>query len=77
MIEERLNILNITTLDTRKVRGELIEVFTICKGFDIIEPSLFFTLSTAPTRGHTLELVKPRCHLDIRKLSFAHSTRVI
>ena len=22
--------------------------------------------------GHTLKLVKPRCHLDIRKFSFAH-----
>ena len=32
----------------------------------------FFTFSTAPTRGHTLKLVKPRCHLDIRKFSFAH-----
>ena len=70
--EERLNISNITTLETCRLRGDIIEVSKICKGFDITEPSLFFTCSTAPTRGHTLKLVKPRCHLDIRKCSLAH-----
>ena len=72
--EERLNNLHLTTLETRRLRGDLIEVFKICKGLDFVEPSLFFTFSTAPTidLGHTLKLVKPRCHLDIRKFSFAH-----
>ena len=32
---------------------------------------------TAPTRGHALKLVKPRCHLDIRKFSFAHRVVVM
>ena len=72
LYEERLNIVNITTLETHRLRGDLIEVFKICKGFDIIEPSLIFTFSTAPAGGHTLKLVKPRCHLDIRKFLFAH-----
>ena len=40
--EERLNIFNITTLETRRLRGDIIEVFKKCKGFDITEPSLFF-----------------------------------
>ena len=70
--KERLNIFNITTLETRRLRGDLIEVFKICKGFDIIDFNLFFTFSTAPSRGHTLKLVKRICHLDIRKFSFAH-----
>ena len=70
--EERLNIFNITTFETRRLRGDLIEVLKICKGFDVIEASLFCTFSTAPTRGYTLKLVKPICHLDIRKFSFAH-----
>jgi len=33
---------------------------------------LFFELKTGPTRGHSLKLVKPRSHLDVRKYSFAH-----
>ena len=24
------------------------------------------------TKGHSLKLINPRCHLDIRKCSFAH-----
>jgi len=31
-----------------------------------------FRLNTAPTRGRALKLIKPRCHLDVRKYSFAH-----
>jgi len=37
-----------------------------------LEPAIFFELSQAHTRGHSLKLVKPRCRLDIRKFSFAH-----
>jgi ribonucleases P/MRP protein subunit RPP40 len=70
--EERLSILSLTTLQTRRVRGDLIEVFKMCKGFDNLYPRLFLKFCTAPTRGHTLKLFKPRCHLDIGKFSFAH-----
>ena len=30
------------------------------------------TRRVAPTRGHSLKIVKPRCRLDVRKFSFAH-----
>jgi len=70
--EDRLRCLNLTTLETRRLRGDLIEVFKIFKGFDNVDPSTFFELSTAPTRGHYLKLVKPTCKLDVRKLSFSH-----
>jgi hypothetical protein len=70
--ENRLRILNLTTLETRRLRGDLIEVFKIFKGFDNLDPTMFFELSTAPTRGHSLKLIKPRCRLDIRKFSFTH-----
>ena len=55
-----------------ETRGDLIEVFKIFKGFDDLDPSKFFDLSRAHTRGHSLKLIKPRCRLDIRKFSFAH-----
>jgi len=31
---------------------------------------MFFESSTAPTRGHSLKLVKPRCHLHVIKFTF-------
>ena len=55
--ENRLRILNLTTLETRRLRGDLIEVFKIFKGFDNLDPTMFFELSTAPTRGHSLKLI--------------------
>ena len=33
---------------------------------------MFCRVNTAPTRGHCLTLIKPRCRLDIRKYPFAH-----
>ena len=40
--EERLRKLGITTLETRRLCGDLIEVFKIFKGFDDIKPMDFF-----------------------------------
>ena len=37
-----------------------------------MDPFTFFELGTAPTRGHSLKLVKASCQLDVRKFSFAH-----
>ena len=48
-------------LEMRRLRGNLIEVFKICYGFDALDPSMFFYLSQAHTRGHFLKLIKPRC----------------
>ena len=62
--EDRLHYVNLTTLETRRLRGDLIEELQIL--------CMFFYLSQAHTRGHSLKLIKPRCHLDIRKFSFAH-----
>ena len=69
---ERLRLLHLQTLETRRVRGDLIEVLKMFKGFVNIDPCMLFRVNTAPTRGHCLKLIKPRCHLDIRKYSFAH-----
>ena len=65
---ERLKCLNLTTLETVRLRGDLIEVFKILK----VDASTFLTQSNAQTRGHLLKLFKPSCRLDGRKFSFSH-----
>ena len=54
--EERLKKLNLTTLETRRLRGDLIEMFKIIKGFDNVDYKRFFQLSDNRLRGHSLKL---------------------
>jgi len=67
---ERLTRLGLTTLETSRLRGDLIEVFKIFKGLDDVKPTDFFTMSSTGLRGHELKLYKPQAHLDIRKNFF-------
>jgi ribonuclease P/MRP protein subunit RPP40 len=70
--ENRLKKLHLTSMETRRLRGDLIEVFKMFKGMDNLDVHKFFQLTNAPTRGHSLKLVKHGCNLDIRKFSFSH-----
>ena len=73
--EQRLRRLGITTLETRRVRGDLIEAFKIINGFDKVEYLKFFLLSTTALRGHNLKLFKPYFKPNVGKYTF--SNRVI
>ena len=74
--ENRVKLLGLTTLETRRLRGDLIEAFKIMKGFEDISWNKFFKMSSSKQlRGHSLKLYKPSFRLDIRKYSF--SQRVI
>ena len=53
-----MRILNITTLETRRLRGDLIEVFKTVKGFDNVKYLDIFHLPTTGFRGHSLKLFK-------------------
>ena len=64
---DRLQKFGLTTLETRRLRGDLIEVFKMFKGFDNIKLNDFFKLSSTSLRGHTLKIYKPQVHLDVRK----------
>ena len=74
--ENRLSYTGLTTLSERRIRGDLIEVFKILKGFSKVNYNTWFKLSVnSRTRGHRYKLVKSRSKLDIRKNFF--SQRVV
>ena len=66
----------LTTLETRRIRGDQIEVFKIVNGYEDGDRNMFFKLKEGSrTSGHKAALVKEQCRLDLRKYSF--SQRVI
>ena len=73
--ESRLLECGLTTLETRRLRGDQIEVFKIVSGYENIDRYIFFKLIEGRTRGHKAALVKERYRLVMRKYSF--SQRVI
>ena len=68
---ERLAELGLTTLETRRVRGDLIEVFKIMHGYDNLERSQFFKLRrevhSYPTSGHNLCIYHKFPKKELRK----------
>jgi len=53
------DFLLVINTNLRRLRGDLIEVFKIFKGFDDVKPIDFFTISSTGLRGHELKLYKP------------------
>ena len=69
---ERLKKLNLSTLEYRRNRFDLIQTFKILKNVDDIDANVFFKISTSNLRGHELNLEKPRANKSIRLNSFGH-----
>ena len=55
---QRLNSLGWSTLESRRLRGDMIQVFKFIKGFDITAPNTFFNMSTTGLRDTTLNCIK-------------------
>ena len=71
--EERLQALGITSLEKRRIRGDLIQVFRIVRGFDKVEFEELFELDDGGghvLRGHNWKLEVKRCRLQVRKCFF-------
>ena len=72
---ERLMELNLSTLEYRRKRYDIIQVFKIIHKIDDIDMSKFFTFTdNSQLRGHNLKLSKPRVNKSIRLNSFAMRT---
>jgi len=69
---ERLNILGLTTLEKRRTRGDLIEIYKIMTGKEGLDQQHFFQLAETghSLRGHRMKLFKPRSVLNCRRHSF-------
>ena len=69
--EDRLKKTGLILLEKRRVRGDLIQVFKMLKGFDKVDFRIFFEISSNDkTRGHSFKLVKKGSKGDIRKNFF-------
>ena len=65
--EERLKECGLTTLETRRLRGDQVEILKISNEYENIDRIIFFSLKKdSRTRGHEVKLVKDQCRLDIR-----------
>ena len=59
--EERMKLLKLPSLEFRRLRGDLIEVFKICHNlYDPITTKSLLTINNSNTRSHNYKLVKPR-----------------
>jgi len=69
---ECLDKLNLWTLEERRNRSDLIEVFKMAKNLSPIPLTKFFELNTDNrTRGHSFKLVKHRCNYEDRRHFFS------
>ena len=65
----------LTTLETRRLRGDQIEVLKILNGYENIDRNIFFKVNEErKIRGHGVTLAKKQCRLDIRTFSFSQRT---
>ena len=74
--EERLKEFGLTTLETRRLRGDQIEVSKILNGYENID-SNFFSLKineSKITRGHNHTMVKKQSRLGVTKYLFSQRT---
>jgi len=68
---ERLERLGLWSLEERRNRSDIIEVFKMAKGWSAIPLESMFELSTVKNLGgHTFNLVKHRSNLEVRRNFF-------
>ncbi len=70
--QERLQSLNLYSMEYRRKRGDMIQVYTLLKQIDRIGPSKFFIQTKYKgTRSNTMKLFKPRFESELRRHAFS------
>ena len=70
--EERLKFMGLTTLETRRERADMLEVFKILNKLEGVQEKEFFVRDTGNRRGHSFKLFMRRCRMDVAKYSFSN-----
>ena len=74
--EDRLKYTELTSLECRRRRGDMIEVFKLLNGVEKIDYNILIQRAEKTgIRGHSYKLVKHRARLDLRQFYF--SNRVV
>ena len=74
--DERIAALGLWTLEERRNRTDMIEVFKMMRGLTTVSYKLFFEVETDQrTRGNSMKFVKQRCLTSVRQQVF--SQRVV
>ena len=69
--DERLRRTSLLSLEARRQRADLIQVYKILHNIDDIPGNTLFPINTGRTRGHNLRLKKEYSRLDVRKYFFS------
>ena len=73
--EGRLHQLGLFSLEKRRLRGDMIEVYKIRHGMENVDRETFFSLSqNSRTRGHPMKLIGGRFRTE-RKEVLLHTAR--
>jgi len=74
--EERLNQLGLWSLEERRIRADLIEIFKMVKGFTSTSWTVFFHRAEdrIMTRGHSWKLIKNHCRCNTRLQFFLNGS---
>ena len=70
--ENRLQELNILSLEQRRERGDMIAIYKLMTGKDYIDREELLVWDSRETRGHGCKLRKSNYRRDIKKNSFPH-----
>ena len=68
---ERLRRLGLTTLEERRVRGDMIQTYKFLSRKEDIDPTIFFQMAPLRPRGNSKKIFRQRSRLNVRKYFFS------